>query len=382
MMITPLLAVHLADGQISMAPVSVAWILCLLVLLTTCWKLSEDEAPGVALFAGVFFLGSLLSIPVPAGPKTHLLLTGMVGMILGARAFPAIMMGCAMQALLFAHGGPTSIAMNSLVMGLPAVLVGSIGRRMVANVGKPGMVRLIGFATGASAAILTVMIHAGVLLVWGQGSWATSALALVAIHLPLMLIEGFVSAAVVGLVWRARPGMLGIRESVSVALFLLFLAVSSQANAAWHRLQVEAKRDQRGCVEVIARFSADQPAGPGEVVLQDSDGYERHRVTLIDGRAVLKDVDTGNWLVRVWASDHYGETELDLGNNSSSNAQLEARLNWMAVLAGVAFILSVASLLKLRSLERKVDSLKNHAPGEKPAGYRSDKGSDQSPSPT
>jgi len=368
MMATPLLAVHLADGQISMAPLSVAWILCLLVLMATCWKLSEDEAPGVALFAGVFFLGSLLSIPVPAGPKTHLLLTGMVGMMLGVRAFPAILMGCAMQALLFAHGGPTSIAMNALVMGLPAVLVGSIGRRLLAHAGKPGMVRLIGFATGVCAAILTVLTHALVLLIWGQGSWATSALALVVVHLPLMLIEGFVSAAVVGLVWRARPGMLGIRESVSVPFCLLLVAASSQANVVWHRLQVEAKRDERGSIEVIARFSADQPAGSGEVVLQDQEGYERHRVAMVDGRAVFTDVDTGNWLVRVWASDHYGETELDLGQFSSSNAQLEARLNWMAVLAGGAFILSIASLLKLRSLERQVALLKNHASGEKPAG--------------
>lgn len=368
MIATPLLAVHLADGQISMVPISLAWILCLLVLLATCRKLSEDEAPGVALFAGVFFLGSLLSIPVPAGPKTHLLLTGMVGMMLGARAFPAILMGCAMQALLFAHGGPTSIAMNALVMGLPAVLVGSIGRRMVAHAGKPGMVRLIGFATGVSAAILTILIHAWVLLVWGQGSWATSALVLVAINLPLMLIEGFVSAAVVGLVWRARPGMLGIHESVSIPLCLLFLAAPSHANAVWHRLQVEARRDERGGIEVIARFSTDQPAGSGEVVLQDPYGNERHRVPMVDGKAVFSDVGAGNWLVRVWASDHYGETELDVGQNSSTNAQLEVRLNWMAVLAGGAFLLSIASLLKLRSLERQVALLKNHPTGAKPAG--------------
>lgn len=364
----PLLAVHLADGQISMVPVCAAWLSCLLVLLITCWNMSEDEAPGVALFAGVFFLASLLSIPVPAGPRTHLLLTGMLGMFLGPRAFPAILLGCAMQALLFAHGGPASIAINALVMGLPAVLVGGIGRRMVARAAKPGLIRMIGFGTGACAAIATVLFHSLVLLLWGQGAWAASAVALIAIHVPLMLIEGFVSAVVVGLVWRARPGMLGIRESCSATVCILLLTASSHASALWHRLEVEAKRDGLKGIEVIARFSADQPAGLGEAVLQDPDGHERYRVPMAGGRALFPDVREGNWLIRVWASDHYGETTLDLGEKSSTNANLDARLNWVAVIAGGAFLLSAACLFRMRHLERQVAFLKGQVPGEKPAG--------------
>ena len=322
----------------------------------------------VALFSGVFFLGSLLSIPVPAGPKTHLLLTGLVGMMLGTRAFPAILVGCAMQALLFAHGGPSSIAINALVMGLPAVLVGSIGRGVVAHAGKQGRIQLVGFATGAIAAILTVLTHAGVLLLWGQGSWATSAIAVVAIHLPLVLVEGLVSAAVVGLVWRARPGMLGIRESVSVPICLIVLAGSSHAASLWHRLEVEARRDGSGGIEVTARFAADQPAGSGEAVLQDPDGNERFRIGMSGGKAFFRDVDTGNWLVRVWASDHYGETALNLGQNVTTNAQFDSRLNWMAGAAGLALFLSIFSILKLRSLERRLALLSIHASGEKPVG--------------
>lgn len=380
-MAMPILAVHLADGQVSMMPVAGAWILCISVLVATCWKLSEEEAPAVALFAGVFFLGSLLSIPVPGGPKTHLLLTGMLGVMLGAKAFPAILVGCAMQALLFAHGGPASIAINTLVMGLPAMVLGSIGRMWVARSRTLGMVRAAGFATGAGTAILTVILHSGTLLLWGQGAWATSAAALVAIHIPLVVVEGVVSAAVVGLVWRARPGMLGFRESGPVVAALFLVGGSTQAGLAWHRLEVEAHW-VRGGIEVVARFSADHPAGAGEASLQDREGRERYRVSLADGRARFPDVDSGHWLVRVWASDHYGETILEAGEQDSTNARWESRLNWVAALAGSAMLLSIYSILRTRRLERMLTVPGPQSPGEKPVGNKSDKGSSQSPSPT
>lgn len=310
-MIVPIFAVHLADGQIAMPAILGAWIVCFLMMVLTCRGMTEEEAPGIALFAGVFFLGSLLSIPVPAGPRTHLLLTGLVGVVLGIRAFPAILIGCAMQALLFAHGGPMAVAMNALVMGGPAVTVGIVFRRMLAPGMSAGLVRTIGFGAGLCAIALTILVHASVLLLWGQGAWSLSVAVIVAIHLPLMAIEGVVSAAVVGLVWRARPAMLGMATRASIVLLALAVVVPT-AWSAWHRLEVEARHVPGSGVVVQARFSADDPAEEGEVVLQDGGGIERYRVAMVDGRALFHKVETGDWLVRVWAHGHYGEARLNL----------------------------------------------------------------------
>lgn len=369
-MIAPLFGVHLADGQLAIIPITVAWILCLLTLVFTSWGMAEDEAPAVALFAGVFFLGSLLSIPVPAGPKTHLLMTGMLGLFLGAKAFPAILIGCSMQALLFAHGGPASIAMNSMVMGLPSVVIGVTGRWLLSRVNGVPMARLVGFVTGASAAGLTVALHSGVLLLWGQGSWAMSVAALVAIHIPLLLVEGAVSGAVVGLIWKARPSMLGIRGSHPLAmLFLISIFASNRtAQAAWHRLEVEASRISGGAIEVFARFSMNEPADSGEVSLQDEHGRERYRVAMEKGKAVFQNVESGEWLVRVWASDHYGETLLRVGESSSSNGQIGLTQNIIAAIAGVAILVALAGLARIRGLERRIRRLESQVSGEQPSG--------------
>lgn len=369
-MVAPLFGVHMADGQIAISPTLGAWILCLLVLVFTSWGMAEDEAPAVALFAGVFFLGSLLSIPVPAGPKTHLLMTGMLGLFLGVRAFPAILVGCSMQAVLFAHGGPASIAMNSMVMGLPAVVIGVTGRWLLSRVKGVPMARFVGFVTGASAAGLTVALHSGVLLLWGQGAWAMSVAALVAIHIPLLLVEGAVSGAVVGLVWKARPSMLGIRESRQLALLVLIsiIANSQTAQAAWHRLEVEVSRISGGAIEVAARFSVNEPAGSGEVALQDAHGRERHRAAMENGKAVFENIESGEWLVRVWASDHYGEALLRVGESSSSNGRISLTQNIIAAIAGVAILVALAGLARIRGLERRIRRLESQVSGEKPSG--------------
>src|SRR5262249_23149642 len=82
----------------------------------------DEEIPLVALLTASFFVASLIHVPVPGLPKTHLLLNGLLGVILGRRALLAVPLGLFLQAALFGHGGFQSLGVNSCVMGLPALL--------------------------------------------------------------------------------------------------------------------------------------------------------------------------------------------------------------------------------------------------------------------
>ena len=66
-------------------------------------KIDYDRIMTVALLAAAFFVASLVHIPI--GPASgHLLLNGLMGVILGWGAFPAILVGLFLQALLFQFG--------------------------------------------------------------------------------------------------------------------------------------------------------------------------------------------------------------------------------------------------------------------------------------
>ena len=71
-------------------------------------KMEATAVPAVALLSSAFFVASLIQVPV--GPvSVHLVLNGLTGLILGGMAFPAILVGLALQAVFFQFGGQFEI---------------------------------------------------------------------------------------------------------------------------------------------------------------------------------------------------------------------------------------------------------------------------------
>lgn len=124
----PIFGVHLPDGLIQGPGIIAGWCTAFLLLLLGSRNLSNDEIPKISLLTAVFFLTSLFPIPVPGGPKTHLLLNGLIGIILGQRAILAIAPALFLQSLLFAHGGFLSLGLNICIMTIPALFIGLIAK--------------------------------------------------------------------------------------------------------------------------------------------------------------------------------------------------------------------------------------------------------------
>jgi cobalt/nickel transport system permease protein len=114
-------AVHIDDGLLLPAWQLGGFALAGLLALLGAWRIREEEIPRVALLAAAFFVASSIHVPLPGSPRTHLLLNGLVGVVLGRRAFLAIPVGLALQTVLFGHGGFSTLGVNCCVMGLPAV---------------------------------------------------------------------------------------------------------------------------------------------------------------------------------------------------------------------------------------------------------------------
>ena len=118
-------AVHISEGILA-AP---WWLGGYGVAAALLWlaarRLHEDEVPRIALLTAAVFISS--SIHVRLGPTTvHLLLSGLVGVLLGRRAALAVAVGLVMQALLLGHGGTQTIGVNTCVITLPALLCGAV----------------------------------------------------------------------------------------------------------------------------------------------------------------------------------------------------------------------------------------------------------------
>lgn len=200
---------HIVDGVLS-APILVGGsMLAVAGVARGLSALDADSIPRAGLLTAVFFVASLIHIPI--GPASaHLMLTGLMGLLLGWAAFPAILVGLLLQAAFFGYGGLTVIGVNTVNLALPAVLIGLLARLFLERIAirpSSATVLLAGFLVGALSFGLSALSVAGVLALSGSEFVAAARLILVA-QSPVMLVEGAITAATLRLLLTVRPELI------------------------------------------------------------------------------------------------------------------------------------------------------------------------------
>ncbi len=200
---------HIVDGVLS-APVLVGGsMLAVAGVARGLSALDADSIPRAGLLTAVFFVASLIHIPI--GPASaHLMLTGLMGLLLGWAAFPAILVGLLLQAAFFGFGGLTVIGVNTLNLALPAVLIGLLMRLLLERAPirpRSATVLLAGFLVGALSFALSALSVAGALVLSGSEFVAAARLILIA-QIPVMLVEGVITAATLRLVLTVQPELI------------------------------------------------------------------------------------------------------------------------------------------------------------------------------
>lgn len=196
---------HISEGVLTAPVLAGGAALAVVGLGVGLRKMDYDRLPKVGLMAAVFFVASLIHIPV--GPASvHLVLNGLVGILLGWAAFPAIFVGLTLQAILFQHGGLTSLGVNTASMALPALACYWACSPLVRGGGHFSALAA-GFIAGAGAVLGAALMVALALYLSGD-AFRGAAQAIIVANLPIMMLEGLISAAAVGFLKKVRPAML------------------------------------------------------------------------------------------------------------------------------------------------------------------------------
>lgn len=165
-----------------------------------------QRVPRVGVLASMFFVASLIHVPIPPA-SAHLVLNGLLGFLLGWAAFPAMAAALLLQAILFGFGGLTTLGANTLSMALPGVVCHYLFARRIRPTTSPGATFALGFAGGAAAVAMScVLLSATLYLSGGEFVGVVGALAIG--HVPVVVIEGFVTAFAVMFLRKVRPELL------------------------------------------------------------------------------------------------------------------------------------------------------------------------------
>lgn len=175
----------------------------------------QASIPKASLLTAAFFVASSIHIPVPPA-SVHLVLNGLLGTVLGYYAFPSILVGLFFQAIMFGHGGLTTLGINALIMGIPALLAYQIFqlRHVLGNGIKENLsMSIFGFIAGASAIGVSSLIFFTIIITNVPSGFDSSLeqrviYGLMISHIPLMGIEGILTAMIISFLRRVMPELL------------------------------------------------------------------------------------------------------------------------------------------------------------------------------
>ncbi len=197
---------HISDGVLSGGICAAAGGAAALVTGITLRYTRQEQIPRVSVMTAAFFAASLIHIKL--GPvSAHLTLNGMMGILLGISAFPAILVALIFQAVMFQHGGITTLGVNSLSMGIPALVSYLIFRLSGGSALRQPFLIASSFAGGFVPVLLSALCIMGFLYISGEHYEKAASLVL-PVHLPVAAAEGIITAMIVLFLKRVKPSML------------------------------------------------------------------------------------------------------------------------------------------------------------------------------
>ncbi|WP_454915912.1 cobalt transporter CbiM [Xanthobacter sediminis] len=197
---------HIPDGVLSAPVLIVGGVLAVAGVGLGLRRLDDRLIPRAGILAAALFVGSLISVPV--GPSSvHVLLSGLMGIMLGVATFPAVLVMLLLQTLLFGFGGLTTLGVNTVNIALPGVLFALLLAPAIRNAShaatRAALAGLVGALSVAGTAILVALS-----LALSSSEYTPVASVLIATYVPLMIGEAFVTATIVTFLARVQPDAL------------------------------------------------------------------------------------------------------------------------------------------------------------------------------
>ncbi len=283
-------------------------------------RLEERDIPKTALFTAAFFVASLVHVPVGFS-SAHLVLNGLLGIVLGWAAFPAILVGLSLQALLFQFGGLTTLGINTLNMALPAVLCGMAFRTAAPRLAPSSRVLLAALLGGASIILSGSMVAASLCL--AGDSFIKAAGLILAAHLPVAVMESVVTGGVVAFLYKVKPEALRSPCAATLMALLMALHISwfCPPAAQAHKVNIFAWFDGTKIVGE-AYYSRGRSAAGSKVELYDSKGkLITSGTTDANGQFQFSAPPNGTYEIRLYAGEgHAASASVEVGGENGQEA--------------------------------------------------------------
>ena len=198
---------HISEGVLDAKTVIGGYVAASGLIAIALSRVKHENIPKISVMGACFFAASLIHFKVGV-TSVHLTLIGLTGIILGPSSILAILSGLFFQAIMFQHGGLSTLGVNTVIFGLPALfthLVFVYFARKYRE--KKTLLSLTGGIATAFGILLSASLVMLILLV-SQKELAGIAVFFSASQAALSIAEGAITYIVVRQILKIKPQML------------------------------------------------------------------------------------------------------------------------------------------------------------------------------
>jgi cobalt/nickel transport system permease protein len=207
---------HIADGILP-APVVLGGFAASAAAVTIAVRrFDEARIPELGVVTSLFFVGSLVHLPLP-GTSIHLLLNGLTGIVLGWLSFPSILVGLFFQAILLFHGGIAALGVNAAVLGGGALASSAVFHGL-RRLHRSRLLAAAAAVVATAAAYLTSGLLYILAMLTGGSQLGELAEFVFLFHLLAVAIEAVVTAFTVSFLLKVKPELLERRPRRAVSM--------------------------------------------------------------------------------------------------------------------------------------------------------------------
>jgi cobalt/nickel transport system permease protein len=202
---------HIPDGVLSVPVLAGGAVVTAVSLAWSLRRLGEDDLPNVAVIAALFFVASLVNVAI--GPTTvHLLLSGLMGLVIGWATVPAVFVGLILQAIFFGFGGITTLGVNTMNIALPGVLWALCLGPLLRRARSPLQAAIVGGGV-AGLSVTTTALLVALALALSDPVYMAPAKIVIVTYLPLIAGETLIVGFACGFLARVSPHVLNMAHS-------------------------------------------------------------------------------------------------------------------------------------------------------------------------
>ncbi len=201
---------HISEGVLKPEILVPAGIITAGLTAYLLYKIKPNDIVRTACMSAVFFVGSFVHFPL--GPSSlHLVLGGIVGAFSGRFAFLSILVALLFQGIFFGFGGLSTLGVNALIIGLPAIFGAYFVR--LGNEKTKSLQKLFYFLAGFVPVAISSILLSAVLLLNGDEFRAIASLVLLT-NSALCVIEGLICALLLSFIAKTYPEFLPCQKSL------------------------------------------------------------------------------------------------------------------------------------------------------------------------